>query len=101
MLTACHKNRAVVVPSTGVIMELDGASDPRMQKEMTVGKPRRLALLAAATALVGSLVAVVHGGSATASTTDEAFNPGTGTLDVNYAGYLSKHDVVYNSPQTN
>jgi alpha-L-fucosidase 2 len=72
-----------------------------MQKEMTVGKPRRLALLAAVTALVGSLVAVVHGGDATASTTDEAFNPGTGALDVNYAGYLSKHDIVYNSPQTN
>ncbi|GAA2632474.1 hypothetical protein GCM10010399_76010 [Dactylosporangium fulvum] len=66
-----------------------------------MGKPRRLALLAAATALLGTLVAVVHGTSATASTTDEAFNPGTGTLDVDYAGYLSKHDIVYNSPQTN
>nr|WP_190255924.1 carbohydrate-binding protein [Dactylosporangium sucinum] len=68
---------------------------------MNVGKPRRLALLAAATALVGTLVAVVNGTSATASTTDEAFNNGTGTLDVDYAGYLSKHDIVYNSPQTN
>ncbi|GGM71723.1 carbohydrate-binding protein [Dactylosporangium sucinum] len=66
-----------------------------------MGKPRRLALLAAATALVGTLVAVVNGTSATASTTDEAFNNGTGTLDVDYAGYLSKHDIVYNSPQTN
>ncbi len=72
-----------------------------MQKEMTAGKPRRLAHLAAATVLVSTLLAVVHGGSATASTTDEAFNEGTGTLDVNYAGYLSKHDIVYNSPQTN
>ncbi|MEV8517963.1 carbohydrate-binding protein [Dactylosporangium sp. NPDC051484] len=67
-----------------------------------MGKPRRRALLAAATAALGTLVAVaVHGGSASASTTDQAFNPGTGVLDVDYAGYLSKHDVVYNSPQTN
>ncbi|MER7006953.1 carbohydrate-binding protein [Dactylosporangium sp. NPDC000555] len=66
-----------------------------------MGKPRRRALLAAATAALGTLVAVAHGGSATASTTDQAFNPGTGVLDVDYAAYLSKHDVVYNSPQTN
>jgi hypothetical protein len=72
-----------------------------MQKEMTMGNPRRLALLAAATALMGSLVAVVHGNSADASSSDQAFNPSSGALDVNYAGYLSKHDVVYNSPQTN
>lgn len=62
---------------------------------------RRLALFAAATAMLGSLVAVLHGGTATAATTDQAFNPGTGVLDVDYAGYLSKHDIVYNSPQTN
>ncbi|GAA2377121.1 glycosyl hydrolase family 95 catalytic domain-containing protein [Dactylosporangium salmoneum] len=66
-----------------------------------MGKPRRLALLAAATAVLGTLAAVAHGGSATAATTDHAFNQGTGVLDVDYAGYLSKHDVVYNSPQTN
>ncbi|MFG2040323.1 carbohydrate-binding protein [Dactylosporangium sp. NPDC048998] len=66
-----------------------------------MGKPRRLALLAAATAVLGTLAAVVHGGSASASTTDHAFNQSTGVLDVDYAGYLSKHDVVYNSPQTN
>ncbi|WP_432824226.1 glycosyl hydrolase family 95 catalytic domain-containing protein [Dactylosporangium sp. CA-092794] len=66
-----------------------------------MGKPRRLALLAAATAVLGTLVAVAHGGSAAASTTDQAFNPSTGALDVNYAGYLSKHDIVYNAPQTN
>ncbi|MEV6925109.1 carbohydrate-binding protein [Dactylosporangium sp. NPDC051485] len=66
-----------------------------------MGKPRRLTLLAAATAMLGTLVAVAHGGSATAATTDHAFNQGTGVLDVDYAGYLAKHDVVYNSPQTN
>jgi hypothetical protein len=38
--------------------------------------------------------------SAQTSTT-ESFNPSTGAMDVNYAGYLSKHDVVYNSPNTN
>ncbi len=66
-----------------------------------MGKPRRLALLAAATVLLGTFVTLIHGQNATASTTDEAFNPGTGALDVNYAGYLGKHDIVYNSPQTN
>ncbi|MER7279363.1 carbohydrate-binding protein [Dactylosporangium sp. NPDC000244] len=66
-----------------------------------MGKTRRLALFAAVTALMGPLAAVPHGAPAAASTTDQAFNPGTGMLDVDYAGYLSKHDVVYNSPQTN
>ncbi|WP_433604102.1 glycosyl hydrolase family 95 catalytic domain-containing protein [Dactylosporangium sp. CA-139114] len=65
-----------------------------------MGKTRRLPRLAAVTALLGSLVAVVHAGPAGAATTGEAFNPGTGVLDVDYAGYLSRHDVVYNSPQT-
>ncbi|MET0520859.1 MAG: carbohydrate-binding protein, partial [Jiangellaceae bacterium] len=37
---------------------------------------------------------------AQASTTDSAFNAGTGALNVNYASYLSRHDVVYNSPNT-
>jgi hypothetical protein len=40
-------------------------------------------------------------GPSTASTTDAAFNAGTGTLDVDRAGYLSKHDLVYNRPNTN
>ena len=38
---------------------------------------------------------------ALASTTDAAFNSSTGTLNVNYPGYLSKHDIVYNKPNTN
>jgi alpha-L-fucosidase 2 len=41
------------------------------------------------------------GGAGPASATDQAFNPATGALNVNYAGYLSKHDVVYNQPNTN
>jgi hypothetical protein len=30
----------------------------------------------------------------------QSFDASTGTLDVNYAGYLSKHDVVFNHPIT-
>jgi alpha-L-fucosidase 2 len=30
-----------------------------------------------------------------------AFNTATGALNVDYAGYLSKHDVTYNTPNTN
>ncbi|MEU4155284.1 glycoside hydrolase family 95-like protein [Actinoplanes sp. NPDC026670] len=37
---------------------------------------------------------------AQASTTDAAFNSGTGALNVDYASYLSRHDVVYNSSNT-
>jgi hypothetical protein len=33
--------------------------------------------------------------------TGQAFNPVTGMLNVDYAAYLSKHDVVYNTPNTN
>lgn len=47
--------------------------------------------------LAGSLVA----SPAAASTTDAAFNQATGWLNVNYAGYMSKHDIVYNRPNTN
>ncbi|HTA91300.1 MAG TPA: carbohydrate-binding domain-containing protein [Polyangiaceae bacterium] len=35
------------------------------------------------------------------SPTGEAFDPTTGVLDVDYAGYLSKHDIVYNKENTN
>ena len=35
-----------------------------------------------------------------ASSTTHAFNTGTGALYVDYAGYLSKHDVVFNAPIT-
>jgi alpha-L-fucosidase 2 len=36
-----------------------------------------------------------------ASSTTHAFNTGTGTLNIDYAGYLSKHDLVFNQPITN
>jgi len=35
------------------------------------------------------------------SPTGEAFDPVLGALNVDYAAYLSKHDVVYNKPNTN
>ena len=39
--------------------------------------------------------------SAHASSTTEAFSPSTGMMDVNYAGYMSRNDVVFNSPISN
>jgi len=57
------------------------------------------ALTAALT--VATLVALPPGGPAFASTTDAAFNSSTGMLNVNYASYLSKHDIVSNRPNTN
>jgi alpha-L-fucosidase 2 len=30
-----------------------------------------------------------------------SFNTGTGMMDVDYSGYLSKHDIIYNHPITN
>ena len=33
--------------------------------------------------------------------TGEAFNPATGALNVHYAEYVPKHDLVYNKPNTN
>jgi len=63
---------------------------------------RRSFHLAAAALLATSLAAVVGpSGPAAASPADAAFNNGTGALNVNYAGYLSKHDIVYNRPNTN
>ncbi|MBE1491320.1 fascin domain-containing protein [Plantactinospora soyae] len=51
--------------------------------------------------LSGSLVAVSPAAPAAAAPTDAAFNSSTGALNVNYANYLSKHDIVYNRPNTN
>ncbi|GIF76352.1 glycosyl hydrolase family 95 catalytic domain-containing protein [Asanoa siamensis] len=48
----------------------------------------------------GGLVAVASN-PAGAAPTDAAYNAGTGALNVDYANYLSKHDVVYNRPNTN
>jgi hypothetical protein len=55
----------------------------------------------AAALLAGALLASGQNSPAQASTTDAAFNASTGTLNVNYANYLSKHDIVYNRPNTN
>ena len=66
--------------------------------------PWRRAFMPAAVAatLAGAMLyAVVQAGSASASTTDAAFNSSTGTLNVNYGAYMSKHDVVYNRTNTN
>jgi len=40
-------------------------------------------------------------GAAAASSTTQSLNTSSGTMDVNYAGYLSKHDIVFNKPITN
>src|SRR5687768_3506498 len=70
----------------------------------TVPLRRGRVLLAATVAVAtaaATVVAVTAAGPAAASTTDHAFNTSSGTLNVNHAGYLSKHDIVYNSPTTN
>src|SRR5262245_55605147 len=38
---------------------------------------------------------------ASASPTDAAFDQAAGALNVDRAAYLSKHDIVYNRPNTN
>ncbi|SCF97144.1 MULTISPECIES: carbohydrate-binding protein [unclassified Streptomyces] len=61
-------------------------------------RPNRIVVFVlAAVCLLGGLT----GGPASASTTDAAFNNATGALNVDYASYLSKHDIVYNRPNTN
>jgi hypothetical protein len=66
-------------------------------------RPRRVrtARVAVLLALVvlGAMVGV-PARPATASTTNAALSSSSGVLDVDYAGYLSKHDVVYNRPNT-
>lgn len=57
---------------------------------------KTLTVLAGAALLAASLPVA----PASASPTSHAFNSTTGTLNVDYASYLSKHDVVYNSPNT-
>jgi hypothetical protein len=46
--------------------------------------------------LLAFLTGPVHAAPAT-----QSFNPKTGSMDVDYAGYLSQHDVVFNQPITN
>ncbi|GAA2383749.1 hypothetical protein Cme02nite_70060 [Catellatospora methionotrophica] len=65
---------------------------------MNLSKSLRLALAAVVAAGLG---AAVPAAPALASPTDAAFNSATGALNVNYAGYLSKHDLVYHRQNTN
>lgn len=62
---------------------------------MTVRTP-----IALGTLLAGLLV-VTGPAPAIAAPTDAAFNSSTGTLNVDRAGYLAKHDIVYNRANTN
>ncbi|MEV5750719.1 hypothetical protein AB0L00_23095 [Actinoallomurus sp. NPDC052308] len=59
---------------------------------------RRLLAVLALVAGVLDLSVIVP---ALASPTDAAFDGSTGVLNVDYAGYLSKHDIVYDRPNTN
>jgi alpha-L-fucosidase 2 len=58
----------------------------------------RCKYLLAALAMLAGLIGVTP---AVASTTDAAFDSSAGALNVDYAGYLAKHDIVYNRPNTN
>lgn len=58
---------------------------------------RLLVFVLAAVCSMGALA----GSPASASPADAAFNPASGALNVDYANYLSKHDIVYNRPNTN
>ncbi|WP_433363971.1 glycosyl hydrolase family 95 catalytic domain-containing protein [Actinoplanes sp. CA-142083] len=58
-------------------------------------------LRAAAAGLLLAGLVVAHPSPASAAPTDAAFNSSSGALNVDYAGYLAKHDVVYNRPNTN
>ncbi|MEW2546912.1 glycoside hydrolase family 95-like protein [Streptomyces sp. NPDC047002] len=62
--------------------------------------PRLLAALLAALCVSGGLAALPSASAAPAAAADVAFDPGTGALDVDYAHYLSRHDIVYNEPET-
>jgi alpha-L-fucosidase 2 len=58
---------------------------------------RKTSLIAAVITGLG----VVTGSTAMAAPTDAAFNTSSGALNVNYGSYMSKHDIVYNRPNTN
>ncbi|MFI6080974.1 glycosyl hydrolase family 95 catalytic domain-containing protein [Streptomyces sp. NPDC051217] len=63
-------------------------------------RTRAARLLGALLVLVCMVSGLSGGSPAVASPTDAAFNSSTGTLNVDRAKYLSKHDVVYNRPTT-
>jgi hypothetical protein len=57
-------------------------------------------LLSLALTACGPEMGADEGGSVASAVNSHSFDTATGTLDVDYAGYLSKHDVVFNSPIT-
>ncbi|WP_222430767.1 glycosyl hydrolase family 95 catalytic domain-containing protein [Cohnella terricola] len=62
---------------------------------------RRAARAAASFVLAATLVlSALPAGIVKASPNGHSFNTGTGTLNVDYASYLSQHDIVYNAPTT-
>ncbi|WP_218670875.1 hypothetical protein [Microbispora sp. GKU 823] len=61
----------------------------------------RLLRLLPLPALLAGLLTGGIAAPARASAADAAFDQASGTLNVDYASYLSKHDVVYNRPNTN
>ncbi|WP_202887222.1 glycosyl hydrolase family 95 catalytic domain-containing protein [Cohnella zeiphila] len=61
------------------------------------GSKKGWLMLFSAAILAGS---VLYSGTAAAGSTTESFNTATGSLNVDDAGYLSKHDIVFNSPIT-
>ncbi|XVQ89631.1 fascin domain-containing protein [Microbispora siamensis] len=61
----------------------------------------RLLRLLPLPALLAGLLTGGVAAPARASASDAAFDQASGTLNVDYASYLSKHDVVYNRPNTN
>ncbi|MEU6432080.1 hypothetical protein ABZ860_39775 [Microbispora sp. NPDC046973] len=61
----------------------------------------RLLRLLPLPALLAGLLTGGVAAPARASAADAAFDQASGTLNVDYASYLSKHDVVYNRPNTN
>jgi hypothetical protein len=58
-------------------------------------------ILVLAGLVIGSLLTGGRVGRAQAASTDAAFDSAAGALTVDYAGYLSKHDIVYNRPDSN
>ncbi len=65
---------------------------------MTASPPLRRAALPL---IAGLVLTGAVSTPARAATTDAAFDAAAGALSVDYAGYLSKHDIVYNRPNTN
>jgi alpha-L-fucosidase 2 len=62
---------------------------------------KRLSHLLIVVVVVASGLTGTGAQPAAAAPNDAAFSTSTGTLNVDHGGYLSKHDIVYNRPNTN